>query len=135
MKINRLLLLAATIVIMTVASARPYPDEAGVCIVFKGDTAATKDVCVVSFSEGAGGKTTVLKTFNKIYRIEAEERTNRRSDSINDVFRFTVNGEASTGAYYRNASFYNVEDIDKLIELEEDYLYCYKTKSIDICHT
>lgn len=135
MKVTYLVLTAILFGSVTIANARPYPDKAGICITFKGDTVLTKDVCVVSPSEGAGGKTTNLKTFNKSYRIEAEERATRKSDEINDVFKFTVNGEAAKGEYYRNASFYHIDDIDTLIELEEDYLYCYKTKSVDICHS
>lgn len=135
MKVAYLVLTAILFGSVTTANARPYPDKAGVCIIFKGDTVLTKDVCVVSPSEGAGGKTTILKTFDKSYRVEAEERSDPKSDELNDVFKFTVNGEVAEGEYYRNASFYHIGDIRTFIELEEDYLYCYKTKSVDICHS
>ncbi|WP_169393527.1 MULTISPECIES: hypothetical protein [Psychrobacter] len=141
MKIKGLLLLTALITSVTAAQARPYPDYAGVCTTFKGDNVVSKDVCVVSFSEGAGGKLTVLKTFNKTYSIDAIERRgsgNYDSDDINDSFKFTINGEASSGEYYRHASFYNkvsVDELEQLNELEEEYLYCYKSKSVDICHS
>ena len=134
MKIKVLLLLSTVVFGVSVAHARPQPDRPGVCITFKGDNVVSKDLCLVSYDEGAGGNTTDLKTFNKSYVISGTQVMNPRSEARSDHFKYTVNNEASFGEYHRSADFYSVEDIDEIREREDEYLTCYKTKSVDICY-
>lgn len=112
------------------AHARPYPDKVGVCYIFKGNNVLEMDTCIISIRDGAGGTSTSLQLNDKRYNIEGsetEKSTNRYE------YEYTVNGAAAQ-SYYRNASFYDVANPEELFEIEEPALYCYKTKTLNICH-
>lgn len=114
--------------ITTMANARPSPDAVGVCYEFKGDEIKSRDVCIITSGNAAGGMYTNLNLINgKLYQIASHGIS-----GINDDL-YDLNGEDAVH-YLRDASFLQVSTYDELAEVNEDAIYCYKTKKLNLCH-
>lgn len=111
-------LLSLSILTITSAYAIQYLDQAEVCYEFLGETMISRGVCVVSAQSGAGGGSFGLLYKDKEYLFEYTE------------------GEPFD-VYYRTTRYDTVlpDEEAKFLEINEEYLFCFKHKPYDLCFT
>ncbi len=116
------------LLIATTSHARPLPDEVGVCYEFKADEMIRRDICIITEGNAAGGMYANLQLADgKQYQIASHGII-----GLNDDL-YDLNGKDAVH-YLRDASFYETTDYEGLAEINEPALYCYKTKTLDLCH-
>lgn len=128
MRYKKLVLFLSLLFITINVQARPLPDHVGVCYEFKGDEIIQRDVCIITEGNAAGGMYANLTLMNgKQYQIASHGII-----GLNDNL-YDLNGEDAVH-YLRDAAFYNIANYERLVEIDEPALYCYKTNSLNLCH-
>lgn len=105
------------------AQAKPYPDELGICYGFNDDELQSADVCLIQSASGIGEQYTTLQWNQKTY------------DILSNGSKYLLN-DSDAVFYLRDAAFYQPLSDSEVLSIDdgEPVLFCYKSRSLDICH-
>jgi hypothetical protein len=106
--------------------ARPYPDQLGICYVFRGDEMVRREPCVISSGYGAGSHYASLNWLDgKTTSIYKDNSCNLPGLELNGFCSNTVN-DAAAEYYERNAFLVATEGT------EAENMPCYLVSNTEV---
>lgn len=119
----------AGVMIAVASNAYVYDDEVGGCYLFQGDKMIKRGVCLISTEAGNAHLYKFLSFEGNSYELHENAEKPTAVHKINKV---------PAKLYYRDSRFPKIIlDTNHLGEVEADnnqFLTCYKNKSVDICY-
>ena len=124
MNLSRLVFTILTLVTTVIANAYVSPDKAGSCYIFKDNKLSKRGICLISTEMGQGHEYYDLSFEGKTYKIHSNSNTSPTEEKLNGV---------RAKFYFRESKFHKIVSPWSLKESDSP-LYCYKTKTLDICY-